>query len=77
MKVTIEFDGIEEREDLQTALDGSSWKIAMWKLDQELRSVVRNAHFRGREATKEEIEVAEKTREDMRRILNDYNLILE
>jgi hypothetical protein len=77
MKVTIEFDGDEEREELRTALDASSWKIAMWQLDQHLRSVVRNGYFNGREATSEEIEASEKLREELRRILNDNNLILE
>ena len=77
MKITIEFDGDEEREELRTALDASSWKIAMWQLDQQLRSVIRNGYFNGREATTEEIEASEKLREELRRILQDNNLILE
>ena len=28
MKITLEFDGTEEQDDLQTALDGYKWKIA-------------------------------------------------
>jgi hypothetical protein len=77
MKVTIEYDGDEEREELQSALDGSSWKIAMWQLDQNLRGIVKHAHFNGREATSAEINAAEKLREEIRRVLGDYNLILE
>jgi hypothetical protein len=77
MKVTIEFDGHEEREDLQAALDGSKWKIAMWNLDQQLRSVIRNEHFKGRQATSLEIEASEMLREELRRILDYHNLNLE
>lgn len=77
MKVTIEYDGDEEREELRTALDGSKWKIAMWNLDQQLRSVIRNGYFKGREATSLEIEASEMLREELRRILQDYNLNLE
>jgi hypothetical protein len=77
MKITIEFDGDEERDDARTALDAYKWKGAMWDLDQQLRSVIRNGYFNGREATTEEIEASEKLREELRRILNDYNLILE
>jgi hypothetical protein len=29
MKLTLEFDGDEERDDLQVALDGYKWKNAM------------------------------------------------
>ena len=77
MKVIIEFDGNEEREELQSALDGWKWKRAAWDIDQQLRSVIRNGYFNGREATLEEIEASEKLREELRRILNDNNLILE
>jgi len=77
MKVTIEFDGNEEREELREALDGYKWRIAMWNLDQQLRSVIRNQHFKGRQATSLEIEASEMLREELRRILEDYNLNLE
>ena len=32
MKVTIEYDGDEEREELFTALDGSKWKSVVWDM---------------------------------------------
>jgi hypothetical protein len=49
----------------------------MWQLDQNLRGIVKHAHFNGREATSAEINAAEKLREEIRRVLGDYNLILE
>jgi hypothetical protein len=79
MKVTLEFDGIEEQDDVRTALDGYKWKLAMWDLDQGLRSTTKYGTSiinHGQEATTEELEVAEKLREMIRRVLEDYNLNL-
>jgi hypothetical protein len=79
MKVTLEFDGIEEQDDVRTALDGYRWKLAMWDLDQGLRSTTKYGTSiinHGQEATTEELEVAEKLREMIRRVLEEYNLNL-
>jgi hypothetical protein len=80
MKITIEFDGIEEKEDAKTALDGSKWKLAMWDLDQRLRSTTKyNVSILkpNEEATDTEYEVAEKLREEIRDILESYGLNLD
>ena len=76
MKVTIEFDGDEEQEDLRTALDGYKWKLAMWDLDQKLRATTKYDYgiLSDESATETEREIAEKLREFIREILNDYNL---
>jgi hypothetical protein len=37
-KVTIEFDTDEEREDMESAINGWKWKMLVWDLDQHLRS---------------------------------------
>jgi hypothetical protein len=79
MKITLEFDGIEEQDDVRTALDGYRWKLAMWDLDQGLRSTTKYGTSiinHGQEATTEELEVAEKMRELIRRVLEEYNLNL-
>ena len=78
-KIILEFDSIEESVEARNALDGSKWKIAMWDLDQVLRSVVRNdvSMFGNYEASEEEYKIAEKIREEMRKILNEANLDLE
>jgi hypothetical protein len=79
MKITLEFDGIEEQDDVRTALDGYKWKLAMWDLDQGLRSTTKYGTSiinHGQEATEEELEVAEKLREMIRRVLEEYNLNL-
>ena len=80
MKVTIEFDGIEEQDDARTALDGSKWKLAMWDLDQLLRSTTKydvSLLKRNEQAREGECEVAEKLREEIRDILESYGLNLD
>ena len=77
MKVTIEYDGHEEREELRTALDGGKWKSVAWDMDQVLRNVIRRGYIDNREATTKEIDSAEKIRELLMRILENYNLNLD
>lgn len=77
MKITLEFDSIEEKDDARVALDGYKWKNAMWELDQLLRSATKYGSFERREATSEEQDMAEKLRDAIREILNEYNLNLD
>jgi len=77
MKITIEFDGIEEQDDARTALDGYKWKLAMWDLDQLLRSTTKydtSLLKHNERASEAEYEVAEKLREKIRDILNNYQI---
>ncbi len=78
-KIILEFDSVEESQEAATALDGWKWKMAMWDLDQKLRSTTKYAvslSNQGQEATSEEIDFAEKIREELRDILNTHNLNL-
>ena len=82
MKVTLEFDGDEEREDLQTALDGYKWKNAMWDLDQLLRKTTKYqvsilSNSPKDLATGAEGEIADAIRDAIRRILSEWNLNLD
>ena len=79
-KIVLEFDGTEEQDEARTALDGYKWKLAMWDLDQLLRSTTKhNVSIlkHNEEATDLEYEIAEKIREEIGRILEDYNLSLD
>ena len=79
-EIILKFDSVEEANDARTALDGHKWKHVMWDLDQRLRAVVKyNAGLLDseKEATNEEINVADKLREVIREILQDNNLSLE
>ena len=76
-KIILEFDSVEERDDARAALDAYQWKGAVWDIDQELRKIVKYGQFDGREATLEEVEGADKLRQKLREILEEYNLNLE
>jgi len=79
-KIIIEFDSVEESHDARVALDGYKWKMAMWDLDQILRSTVKHGVSvtdRSKEASSEEMDVADKIREEIRDILHGYGLNLE
>jgi hypothetical protein len=69
----------EEFNDARVAMDGWKWQKAMWDLDQILRSTTKYSVsiLKVDEASDEEIEVAQKIRDEIREILNDYNLTLE
>ena len=79
-KIILEFDAAEEEEDARTALDGYKWKLAMWDLDQILRSVTKYGTSiinEGKQASEEESEMAEKLREEIRNILTGYSIMME
>jgi hypothetical protein len=78
-KVILEFDSVEESQDARVALDAMKWKMAMWDLDQKLRSTTKHAvsMLKNGEAGDEEMEVAYKIRDEIREILNGYGLNLE
>jgi hypothetical protein len=72
-KVTIQFDTIEEQEDIRDALDGYKWRMIAWELDEFLRSEMKY----NEKLSNLEYEFAEKTRQELRERINSYNLSLE
>ena len=79
-KVILEFDSVEEQEDIQSALNGYKWKLAVWDIDQLLRSTTKydvSILEQNKPASEEEYNIAEKLREEIRGILDDYNLKLD
>ena len=76
-KIILEFDSIEEKEEAREALDGSRWKLAMWDLDQYFRGIIKHGYDGNREASSEEIDIADNMRTKLRSILEEYNLNLE
>lgn len=75
-KVILEFDSVEEQTEIKEALDGYKWKLSMWNLDQELRTIVKHGYYKDQIASKDEINLAEDIRELIREIINSYNLNL-
>lgn len=76
-KIILEFNSDEEKDDARTALDGYKWKGLVWDLDQELRKITKYGFIGQREATSEEMSAAEMLREDLRKLLEEWNLNLE
>jgi hypothetical protein len=80
MKITIEFDGIEEQQEARDALDGYKWKLAVWDIDQLLRLTTKygtSIISHNAEASSEEFEIADKLREKIRGILESHGLKLD
>lgn len=70
----------EEADEARDALDGYKWKLAMWDLDQLLRSTTKYGTSiidNNTEASSDELETADKIREKIQYILNDYGLKLD
>ena len=79
-KIILEFDSNEESQEARVALDGYKWKLAIWDLDQELRSTTKygmSMFKKNEQATSEECEIAEKMREMIREILDGYSLKMD
>lgn len=76
-KIILEFDSFEEKDDARDALDGYKWKLAVWDIDQHLRAVVKYGSHENRQATSEEMDFADKLREEIRSILDGYGINLE
>ena len=78
-KIILEFDSVEESIEAKNALDGTKWKIAMWDLDQKLRTVSKHGYsmFGNFEASDEELKVVKEIRVVIWKILNDSKLDLE
>jgi hypothetical protein len=78
-KITIEFDRVEEADEIRVALDGWKYRAFIFDLDQKLRSVHKyGAALNGNgEATEEEMDVCYRLREYIREELQDSNLTIE
>ena len=79
-KVTLEFDSVEESDEIQDALNGWRWRTAMWDLDQHLRDTTKygKSVIPGRDsASSEELDIADRYRELIREILEDHKLYFD
>jgi hypothetical protein len=80
-KVIIEFDSLEEKTEINDAINGWKWKMSMNELDQILRKTTKYGvsvvNKNNEEASDLEYEIAERYREILREVLSDNNLFLE
>jgi len=71
MKATLEFDMLEEREEMENAIHGGDWKSVVWEFDQKIRSALKYGH-----GFKDADEALEKLREDLRSEVQERGLQL-
>jgi hypothetical protein len=69
MTITLTFSE-EEQEEAMTALNGTKWMLAMWELDQWLRSEAKYSEKR----TEKEIDLIYEIRERIQQELNENGL---
>jgi hypothetical protein len=72
-KVILEFDPTEEREDMDSAINGWKWKMLVWDLDQHLRSELKY----NEKITGEVYEALEKLRDHLHELKSDSGLKLD
>jgi hypothetical protein len=77
MKITIEWDGVEERAEAQHALDGSKYALVLFEIEQHLRNVVKygaSISLNEQVSTESERDACEKVRTIIRQIVEDNGL---
>lgn len=72
-KVILEFDPFEDREEMESAINGSKWKMLVWDLDQHLRSELKYNDV----ITGDVYDALEKIRKHLHELKNDSGLTLE
>ncbi len=72
-KVIIEFDPFEDREEMESAINGWKWKMLVWDLDQHLRSELKYNDA----ITGQVYDELQKVRDKLHELKNDSGLTLE
>ena len=75
-KVIIEFDSVEEQDDINMALNGYKYSVILHQLDNDLRSITKYGVYRNREATEQEMDLAQDLRDSIQSYLSEFNLSL-
>ena len=73
-KVIIEFDSIEEQDEINMALNGYKYSVILHTLDNDLRSITKYGVCKNRDATSEEIDLAQGLRDSIHSYLSEYNI---
>jgi hypothetical protein len=72
-KVILEFDSTEDQSEINFALNGYKWYLAVWDMDQYLREQIKY----NQNLTEDQYKVLEEAREKLSEIKSDYNLSFE
>ena len=71
MKVTLEFELPDDQSDFDSAMNGYKWQLAVWDMNQYLRSVTKYASD---DTSADVIKALDKVRDELFNILDNYNL---
>ncbi len=72
-KITLEYDFNEEREEMESAINGWKWKMVVWDLDQHMRSI-----YKYEDNHNEEVyAMIDKLRNELREMLSDHGLKMD
>ena len=75
-KVIIEFDSLEEQDDINMALNGYKYSVILHQLDNDLRSITKYGVYKNREAKSEEMDLAQELRDSIYSYLSEYNITI-
>ena len=73
-KVILEFDSVEEQDEINMALNGYKYSVILHQLDNDLRSITKYGVHKNRDATEQEIDLAQELRDSIQSYLSEYNL---
>jgi len=69
-KVILEFDSLEDADEIKDCMNGSKWRMLVTELDNYYRNIYKHSD------NDNEVEMAEKVRDKLRELLDDYELFL-
>ena len=73
-KVIIEFDSVEEQDDINMALNGYKYSLILHQLDNDLRGITKYGVYKNRDATEQELDLAQDLRDSIHSYLSEYNI---
>ena len=71
MRATLEFELPEDHENYRQSADGMNWPLAMWDIEQFIRSEIK---YQEEKYSEGEQEVFQTVRDKIVEIMNEYNL---
>ena len=75
-KVIIEFDSLEEQDEINMALNGYKYSVILHQLDNDLRGITKYGVYKNRDATEQEMDLAQDLRDSIQSYLSEFNLSL-
>ena len=74
MEAILKFELPDDQVEFNSAVNGSKWQLALWELDQYLRT---NTKYAPDSYHEEKVKALYDTRDELHRIMSSYNLEFE